>query len=330
MHVVPPPAVTVILPVYNGERFLQEAIDSIIDQDVPDWELVLIDNGSVDGTAEICRVAAERDSRVKVVRQPVPDLVAALNAGLATARGALVARMDADDVSLPSRLRLQVSHLDLHPAVVAVGSAVDVIDENGDPVGRVRLPQQDDAIRRALLAGRGSMCHPTVVVRRAAIVRVGGYRAGSYPAEDLDLWMRLSREGSLANLPMPLLRYRRHGSAVSFTHADEQALRAHELVAAERRRQGLPPAPFVASDRERGSVTRYHLACARLALRCGNRAAARSHASEALRGAPVAALPYAVLLAAALPRAALKAGGVAWTAAQRKRLRRSTSSKIRA
>ncbi|WP_165356738.1 glycosyltransferase family 2 protein [Nocardioides zhouii] len=327
---MPSPAVTVILPVHDGERYLQEAIDSIIHQDLPDWELVVIDNGSVDRTGEICRAAAEHDSRVTVLRLPAPDLVAALNAGLAAARGAFVARMDADDVSLPSRLRLQMSYLDRHPDVVAVGGAVDVVDENGAPVGRVRMPQQDEAIRRALLSGRTAMCHPTVVLRHDAIVRIGGYRVGSYPAEDLDLWMRLSREGLLANLPIPLLRYRRHGSAVSFTHAEEQARRTHQLVSAERRRHGLPPAPLASPPAKWASVTLYHLACAKLALRCGNRAAARRHAREAMQGAPVAALPYAVLIAATLPHAALKLGGVAWTAAHRGRTRASTSWKISA
>ncbi len=330
MHVVPSPAVTVILPVCDGERYLQEAIESIIDQDVSDWELVVIDNGSVDRTAEICREAARRDARVTVLRLPAPDLVAALNAGLAAARGTYVARMDADDVSLSSRLRRQISHLDRHPGVVAVGCAVDVVDEDGAPVGRVRMPQHDGRIRRALLRGRSAMCHPTVVARRDAVVRAGGYRAGSYPAEDLDLWMRLGREGGLANLPIALLRYRRHGSAVSFTHAEEQARRAHQLVSAERRRRGLAPAPFAPSVPKWASVTLYHLACARIALRSGNRAAARSHARDAMRSDPSAALPYAVLLAAALPHTALRLGGVAWSATQRGRLRRSTSWKISA
>lgn len=330
MHVVPSPAVTVILPVHDGERYLEEAIESIIRQDLSDWELLLVDNGSVDRTEEICRAAATRDPRVKVLRLPDPDLVAALNAGLASARGRLVARMDADDVALPARLRLQASHLELHPAVVAVGCAVDVMDEDGEAVGRVLLPQRDSDIRQALLAGRSAICHPTLVVRRDAIERAGGYRPGSYPTEDLDLWMRLGKEGRLANLPLPLLRYRRHRSAVSFTHADEQTRRGHQLVNAERRRLGLAPAPAPMRKTGQTSVTLYHLACARLALRCGNRTAARSHARDALRTAPVAALPYAVLLAAVLPNTALRMGGVVWTAAHRSRARRSASSKTSA
>jgi len=122
------PLVSVLLPVWNGERFLRASIDSIASQTFRAFELIVISDGSTDGSLEIAREAAGLDSRIVVLPLPHDGLPAALNAGIAAARGAYLARMDADDLAVPARLERQVAYLDAHPHCVVVGSAVDVVD----------------------------------------------------------------------------------------------------------------------------------------------------------------------------------------------------------
>src|SRR5207237_10277673 len=129
------PRVSVLLPVWNGEAFLEQAMESILRQTLSSFELIVIDDGSTDRSAAIAEEFASRDPRMRVLRRPHEGLSAALNAGIAAARGEYVARMDADDISAPDRLRKQVAYLDAHPACVAVGAWSDVVDEAGRQIG---------------------------------------------------------------------------------------------------------------------------------------------------------------------------------------------------
>ena len=233
------PAVSVLMPVFNGERFLAEAIDSILGQTFADFELVIVDDGSTDASPAILADYASRDSRIRVLRQANAGIVAALNRGLPECRAPLVARMDADDVSEAPRLAVQIEYLRDHPDVTVVGTAVRLIAESGRPGPVLRWPVAPDAVRKALQRGN-CLAHPTTVMRKDTVIAAGGYREQLRHAEDYDLWSRLAIRHRLANIPQPLLRYRIHGSQVSWLSAEVQSIRtiAVPILVDERQSQG--------------------------------------------------------------------------------------------
>lgn len=210
------------MPVRNGEKYLTEAIDSIGQQSLEDFEFVIVDDGSTDATPSLLEQAAKHDPRIRILTCGSVGIAGALEAGRAVARASYVARMDADDVSLPHRLALQVDYLDAHPSVVAVGGQVRNINEHGTALSRGRFPVEPLACR-AYLAFGAPHCHPAVMMRRDALQQVGGYRRMFEPAEDLDLWLRLSTVGELANLDVEVLQYRRHSSTVTARRAGANA-----------------------------------------------------------------------------------------------------------
>jgi glycosyltransferase involved in cell wall biosynthesis len=201
-------SVTVLLPVHNGSQTLRQAVDSILNQDETDFELLIVDDASTDDSLAIAHGYSRRDSRVTVVaRGRSSGLASALNEGLIRASHEFVARMDADDQSLPSRLRIQREFLDTSPAVVAVGSAVLHMGARRDFDHLVEPPQTPREIARTLQT-ENCIYHSSVMMRRTAVLDLGGYRTEFLHAEDYDLWLRLSRNYDLVNLPEPLLRYR--------------------------------------------------------------------------------------------------------------------------
>jgi GT2 family glycosyltransferase len=234
------PRVSVVLPVYNGERFLAEALDSILAQSFADFELIALDDGSHDGSGEILDRVARTDSRVTVLHQTNGGVIAALNGGLALARGEFIARMDADDVAHPERFARQVAFLDAHPEIAVIGCAVRLIDESGKPIRDVAYPDTPEAVAEFLEIG-APLAHPSVMMRRDAVLAVGGYRAAYRHAEDYDLWLRMAQRYRLANLPDRLLFYRQHPAKLSSVYAVEQRLAASiALLAARCRRAGRP------------------------------------------------------------------------------------------
>jgi GT2 family glycosyltransferase len=216
------PEVTVLMPVRDGERFLAEAIDSILAQSLADLELIVVDDGSTDGSAGIIRRRAAADARVRSIAADGRGIAAALRLGLEAASGGLVARMDADDVALPDRLAAQRDYLETHPGVVAVGGQVEKIDSSGSSIGRGHYPVGPNACRAHLRRG-SPLCHPAVTMRTDALVRCGGYRDRHGAAEDYDLWLRLAAEGDIDNLGRAVLRYRIHGENITLRKASENA-----------------------------------------------------------------------------------------------------------
>jgi Glycosyl transferase family 2 len=221
--------------------------------------VIVVDDGSTDDTVE-CLTKARPSSRLKIVRQPALGLVAALNRGLAEATAPLVARMDCDDISLPGRLDAQAAFLASHDHVVAVGAQIAYVNDDGVPDGAVsKYPTSPSAVEAHLFAGGCVLAHPTVAMRRAAVLAVGGYRAGFEAAEDYDLWVRLAEKGQIANLPTILLHYRRHASQTVFTNTLRQCFsRDLAFLCSLERRAGrsdpmaslnLPP-PYAPDSRE--------------------------------------------------------------------------------
>jgi glycosyltransferase involved in cell wall biosynthesis len=216
------PLVSVVLPVYDSAAWLDESIASVLGQTLRDLELILIDDGSRDASPRIMADRALCDRRVRIERHETNlGLITALNHGLEAARGRYVARMDADDVCLPARLERQVEFLETHPGIFLVGSEIVLMDERGREIDRLRREPSPERLA-LLLPQRNEISHSTIVFRRDPTLR---YREKMMLVEDYDLYLRLlSRGERLANLPLPLLRYRRHAQSVSLRHAVHQRL----------------------------------------------------------------------------------------------------------
>jgi hypothetical protein len=214
------PRVSVVMPVFNAASFLAEAVESVLGQTLHDLELVVVDDGSADGSREILERYARTDQRVKVVAHETNlGASAAMNQGAQLARAPYVAIAHADDVALPVRLSRQVEFLDAHPSVAVVGGAVIVIDEAGRRGPIMQFPTNARVIRQTLLR-HNCLAHPTVMLRREALGDVGGYRFDY--VEDYDLWLRLSERFDIANLPEPLILYRLHAFQLSILALEER------------------------------------------------------------------------------------------------------------
>ncbi|MEM8864346.1 MAG: glycosyltransferase [Planctomycetota bacterium] len=235
------PTVSVIMAVYNGDRFLREAVDSVLAQTFTDFELVVVDDGSTDQSPAMLDSYAASDERVVLLRQENQGLTKSLNTAIAAARGKYLARMDGDDICLPERFAKQVAFLDSHPEVALVGTGMHSIDASGDRLGTRRLESDHAKLDAAHMLGGSSLVHPSIMVRAAAMAQIGGYAEQYRTSQDLDLFLRLAEVGTLTNLTEPLLLYRWHDDNISVRKADQQDRDVTAIVAAAHRRRGLDP-----------------------------------------------------------------------------------------
>lgn len=198
---------SVLLPVYNGGALLERAISSIVQQDFEDFEFIIIDDASKDDSSSLIKRVAAKDSRIRAfLHKENAGLAATLNEGLQLASTPYVARMDQDDESLPWRLRIQYIFIHSRPTVAVAGSFVYHMGMSPKQDKLVRLPSDVREIKRRLPEDN-CIYHPSVILNRALVLRAGGYRHQFRNAEDYDLWLRLSRDHDLANIPVPLIRY---------------------------------------------------------------------------------------------------------------------------
>lgn len=216
------PAISVLMPVYNAERYVAEAVESILGQTFGDFEFLITDDGSTDRSLKILKHYAAKDARIRLISRPNTGYVKALNEMLTEAKGEFIARMDADDMALPDRLAHQVEFLRTNPEVVCVGGFQDWIDEAGRVLFHYQDATQDSEIQQRLLAGCTAINHPSAMIRRGALIQIGGYDESLCPAEDLDLWLKLGEIGKLANLDRIVLRYRQHDKSVSEQRQSQQ------------------------------------------------------------------------------------------------------------
>ena len=216
------PAISVVLPVHNAEAYVREAVESILAQTFTDFECIIINDGSTDNSGVVLRELARRDARIVLVERPNDGLVSALNEGIKIARAELIARMDADDVAMPERFALQHARMMEEPELAVLGSFARVMDKDGDIILSAdyeHYPLTSEQATRCVEHSRCPAHHPTVMMRRDAVLKAGGYRKAFCHAEDYDLWLRMSDLGyAIANLPQPLLNYRRHGANVTAVH----------------------------------------------------------------------------------------------------------------
>ena len=238
------PAISVAMSVYNGEQYLALAIESILAQTFADFEFLIVNDGSSDGSAAIIDNYAAKDSRIRAIHRENKGLVISLNQMVEEARAPLIARMDCDDISLPERFAKQMAFLDANPDYGVIGTWTSDIDENGDPFP---LEGSDHATSHEQFMaeiGSGAMlCHPSVIMRRDAVLAVGGYHQAFKHCEDFDLWLRLASVTKLCSLPERLVKYRHWANQVSSRYAYVQRLGAAISLAAFRERAAGRPDP---------------------------------------------------------------------------------------
>lgn len=210
------PLVSVLLPVFNGERYLREAIDSILGQSYRNFELIIINDGSRDGTGSI--IEQYGDPRIRYYKQANMGLAATLNLGIGFARGRYVARQDQDDVSRPTRLEQQVRFLDDHPEFGMVGTRAEIWVEGESSTVSFKHPCDDEALRFNLLFNN-PFVHSSMMIRTEVFSEVGTYCTDKsrQPPEDYELWSRVARRFKVGNLPEVLHVYRETGSSMSRT-----------------------------------------------------------------------------------------------------------------
>jgi len=213
---------SVVIPAYNAERFLPQAIESVLAQSWQNFELIVIDDGSKDSTLAIAQGYAARDPRVKAFTQPNRGFAETLHRGFELSASDWVFRMDADDRMHPNRLERQLAFLAEHPELDVASSLVFHIDENNRIIGKdnSRLVTYEAIQQRVVANELIGFCHPAAVVRKSAVMAVGGYRKQFWPAEDIDLWNRLAENGyKMLVQPEYLLDYRMHGTSASISGA---------------------------------------------------------------------------------------------------------------
>jgi glycosyltransferase involved in cell wall biosynthesis len=216
------PRITVLMSVFNDARYVSEAIESILNQTLTDFEFLIINDGSTDSTPEILGWYARQDDRIRIFSQDNIGLTKSLNRGLKFARGEYIARMDADDISLRHRLQTQQDFLDAYSEIAVLSSGAEIINEEGHITAEYNPVLSSALLQWRLLFGN-CLLHSTVMFRKDVIVRSGSYPADCLVAQDYDLWAKLlSLNAEICQLPEILIQYRQNKQAISFRLNDKQ------------------------------------------------------------------------------------------------------------
>lgn len=219
------PLVSVIMPVYNAERYLTEAINSILSQTLKNFEFILINDASTDKTLQMIHKFQKKDKRIRIINNKKNlQMAESLNLAINQAKSDFIARMDQDDISLPDRLKVQYAFMQSHPYVVMVGNNVLIIDEMGQVVSKRTYPITSLGLKKIMFR-YSPFAHPTVMFRKDAIQRLGGYSPEKHPCSDIDLWFRLGKDYEFASIPRFLFKYR-----LSFSSGSHHNLKLTEIT----------------------------------------------------------------------------------------------------
>lgn len=211
------PKVSIITLTHPGrEKFLPEMIQSVKNQTITDWELIVVDNGNYDDTARIINEIASKDERFVYIKNEIdPGISAARNQGLKAARGEFLAVLDSDDLwADKEKLANQIEYLNTHPDCAVVGTGVIVIDEQGQEISRYQNPTDSAKIKQSILY-KNPLAHSSVLMRTAGIDHLKGYDENLPLLEDYDLWLRMAVMWKIGNLPEPMTKYRKHATNVT-------------------------------------------------------------------------------------------------------------------
>ena len=234
---MPKPKISILMPIYNAERYIEDALQSILGQHYTDWDCILVDDGSTDGTVPKIKLLITGHKNIKLIEKEQSGIVDALNVGLEHCTGIWVARMDADDIAHPERLGKQLDFLEKNEACIACGTNALMIDPAGYRIRPVNPPLAHEDIVQALMQGRGtSIIHPSLMIKREVLNTLNGYRKEYERVEDLDLYLRAKDMGVLANLDEVLLQYRQHPSSSNIVHKKVQRDLRKRLI----EERGLP------------------------------------------------------------------------------------------
>lgn len=234
------PSVSVIIAVHNNRPYLADAVDSILNQSLHDIELIIINDGSTDGSTALLKSYADNDRRIKLIEQENKGLTKSLNRAVKLANAEFIARMDDDDISLPHRLQRQLTYMQEHPECVCCGCFAEYIDAKNRRLFCRTYPKRHEDIIQCQLSGWGGfILHPSAMFRKSAFEQVHGYDESLQYAQDMDLWFRLAMVGKLANLAEYLIRYRRHAKAISSQRIAAQNQFASQILNRELEARGL-------------------------------------------------------------------------------------------
>jgi glycosyltransferase involved in cell wall biosynthesis len=230
------PIITVLLPAYNAEKYIAEAVDSVLDQTFTNFELLIINDGSTDATKEI--IESFSDARIRLINQTNQGIAAALNMGLLNVKTELVARFDADDICIPGRLKTQYDFLLENPGYIIVGSDAHYIDMDGEYVFSHSMPAHSNQEIQELTVSKCPFIHSSVLFYKEPILKAGAYETHAYAFQDHLLWSKVIKEGKAANIAKPLLKVRLNPESISI---DEKwrTRRYHEIKSGSIRRGNL-------------------------------------------------------------------------------------------
>lgn len=213
------PKVSVLMPVFNAEKYLSEAIQSILSQSFRDFEFIVIDDGSTDSSASI--IKSFHDDRIVYVKNEQNlGIVKSLNKGISLAKGEFVARMDADDISHPLRFEKQIEFFEQNPLVAMCGGFYKIIDNEGKIIGEETFETDPDLLKCELMF-YCPFAHPSLMIKKNVLNELNGYKELT-PVEDYELWLRINAKYKSVNIPEYLLFYRWHGSNISITKKNVQ------------------------------------------------------------------------------------------------------------
>jgi len=217
------PAISILMPVYNGEAFLKQAINSVLVQSFLDWELIIINDNSTDKSPEIIKWYLGQDDRIRLISNETNlGLVASLNEGINIAKGEFLARLDCDDYwSNPEKLSKQVNFLAQNPDCALLGAWADMIDESGKHLKNFCPPVADKKIRGQIL-WHNCFLHSSIMVRKSVLLEAGGYKREEQHVEDYGLWLRIGKIAQFANLSEVLVSYRLVPQSVTRTKNAQQ------------------------------------------------------------------------------------------------------------
>jgi glycosyltransferase involved in cell wall biosynthesis len=295
------------MSVYNAGPYLRPALDSILAQTFRDFEFIIIDDGSSDGSPQLLREYAARDTRIRLTVRSNQGLTRTLNEAIELSRGEFLARMDCDDVALPDRFQKQLAALRADTSLVCVGGSFELIDGKGRLLTRLRPPTDDATIQQLLLKGHTAICHPAAMMRRDAAAKVGNYDPHFKTTQDLDLWLRLGEVGRLGNVPEVVLKFRQHDSSVSETKREEQRRFGREAVERAWKRRGITNGTFEADEpwrpgKDRASRHKYALRYGWWGFNSGARNTALAYGLKAVSILPLNAGGWKLLASALVKR----------------------------